>query len=87
MAPSLTSAPLLAKKTRSAKDRSHQRLGQLHHGGGVVDVGDVHQLRQLGRGGLGDLRVGVAQVAHRQPGQAVQVLPAVIVPDPAALRP
>ena len=33
----------------------------------------------------GDLRVGMAQVDHRQPGQAVQVLFAGIVPDPAAL--
>ena len=75
----------VGEKDPVGKGQAHQRLGQLHHGGGVVDVGHMDQLRQLGRSGAGDLRVSMAQVDHRQPGQAVQVLFAGVVPNPAAI--
>ena len=77
----------VGEKDPVRKGQAHQRLRQFHHGRGVIDVGDVHQLRQLGRRGPGDLRVGVAQVAHRQPGHEVEVFLAGIVPHPAAFAP
>ena len=49
-----------------------------------VGVGPQREVRQLGhlpRARLGDLRAAVPDLAHEQPGQPVQVAPAVLVED------
>jgi hypothetical protein len=60
-------------------------LGQLELRLGVVQAGGVDQLLGLLGHGFDDDRVGVAQDVHSQAGDHVQVRPALVVVDVAAL--
>ena len=84
MAASLASAPELQKNTRSMPDNAAQAIGQPRLQVDAVQVGGVHQLARLLADGPGDRRVGVAQAAHGNAGQGIEVLPVLAVPQPDA---
>src|SRR3954449_4492476 len=71
---------------------ARSQLGQLGRqlDGGRVGVGPDREVGELGRllaGGLGQLGPAVADLHREQPGEAVEVALAVLVPDVAALAP
>ena len=85
---STASEPPVVKKTRlrSPGVRRGQPLGQLDRlRVGVRPEREVGQLAGLLGGRLGQLGAAVAGVHHEQPGEPVQVAPAVLVPDVRAL--
>ena len=61
--------------------------GHLRAGLGAEQVRHVQQRPGLRGERLGHRRVGVAEAGHRQPGQEVEVAPAVGVPQLGALAP
>src|SRR4051794_40267970 len=62
-----------------------QPLGEADHRLGVEEVADVQQLAGLGADRRDDLRVAVADARDRYAGEEVEVLVALLVPQPRAL--
>ena len=69
----------------AAEARLGEALGEAHHRLGVEEVGDVHQAAGLLAHGLDHGGVAVADRADRDPGEEVEVLLALGVPEQGAL--
>src|SRR5215211_4349553 len=74
----------VAQKDLPAQARLRQPLGQPHPRLRVVEVGDAAEAPGLPGDRLDDPRVAMARVVDRQPGEEVQVLAPLGVPQPDA---
>jgi hypothetical protein len=77
----------LHRNTRPAEREVSQALRQPHPRLGVEEVPHVHQPAGLLVHRLHHGRVAMAELRHRDAGQEVQVLVALVVPQPRALAP
>jgi len=81
-ADSTASEPLVVKKARFSRRQGRQPFGQLDRP--RVRVGPEREVGEFGglaRAGLGHLLAPVPDLAHEQPGQAIQVALAAVVVD------
>ena len=85
IAHSFASAPELQRKTLPPRLDSDEPLAEPHRRLRVVEVGDARQPLRLVADRGHDPRVAVAGVVDREPGEEVQVLLAVGVPQPRSL--
>jgi hypothetical protein len=75
----------VAQEDAPAERQGGQPLGEPHPRLGVEEVPHVHQPAGLLPHSLDHLRVAVAELGHRDPGEEVEVLVALVVPQPRAL--
>ena len=69
----------------AAQAALRQAVGETHRGLGIEEVGHVHQPAHLLAHRRDDAWVAVAEVGHRDAAQEVEVLVAIVVPQPHPL--